>query len=39
VSSGCGLNSSGSRQRPVAGSYEHVGEPSGSVEGEELLTI
>jgi hypothetical protein len=34
---GCGLDSSGSRQEPVAGSCEHGTEPSGSIKGGEFL--
>jgi hypothetical protein len=30
----CGLDSSGSGQRPVAGSCEHCNETSGSIKGE-----
>jgi hypothetical protein len=33
----CGLDASGSRQKPVAGSCEHGNESSGSVKGGEFL--
>jgi hypothetical protein len=33
---GCGLDSSGSEQGPVAGSFEHGKEPSGSIKGGEF---
>jgi hypothetical protein len=33
----CGLDASGSRQGPVAGSCEHGSEPSGSIKGKEFL--
>jgi hypothetical protein len=32
-----GLDSYGSGERPVAGSYEHGNEPSGSIKGGEFL--
>jgi hypothetical protein len=34
---GCGLNSSGSGQGQVAGSYEHSNEPSDSIKCREFL--
>jgi hypothetical protein len=34
---GCGLDSSGSEQRPAANSCEHGNEPSGFIKGEEFL--
>jgi len=34
---GCGLQSSGKRQRPMAGSYEHGNETSGSTKGQKFL--
>jgi hypothetical protein len=34
---GCGLDSSGSGQRPVASSCEHSIEPPGSIKGREFL--
>jgi hypothetical protein len=34
---GCGLDSSGSGQEPVAGCYEHSNEPPGSIKGGEFL--
>jgi hypothetical protein len=34
----CGLDSSGSEQELVAGSYEHSSEPSGSMKGGNFLT-
>jgi hypothetical protein len=33
-----GLDSSGSRQRPVAGPCEHGNEPSGSIKAGNFLT-
>jgi hypothetical protein len=33
----CGLNESGSEQRPVAALYEHGNELSGSINGGEFL--
>jgi hypothetical protein len=33
----CGLDSSGSGYGPVAGSFEHGNEPSGSLKGEGFL--
>jgi len=33
----CGLDASGSRQRPVVGCCEQSDEPSGSIKGEEFL--
>jgi hypothetical protein len=33
----CGLDSSGSRQGPVAGCCEHGNEPSGSIKGGEFF--
>jgi hypothetical protein len=33
----CGLDAAGSRQRPVACSYEHGDEPSGYIKGGEFL--
>jgi hypothetical protein len=35
--SGCGLDSTASGQGPVAGSCEHDNEPSGSIEGGDLV--
>jgi hypothetical protein len=32
-----GLDSSGSQQGPVVGSYEHGNEPLGSIKGREFL--
>jgi hypothetical protein len=34
---GCGLDSPGSGQSPVAGSCEHGNGPSGSIQGGEFL--
>jgi len=34
---GCGLDSPGSRQEPVAGSYDHDNEHSGTIKGGEFL--
>jgi hypothetical protein len=33
----CGLDSSGSGQGPVVGSWEHDNEPSGSIKGGEFF--
>jgi len=33
----CGMDSSGSAQLPVAGSYKHCNEPLGSIKGGEFL--
>jgi len=33
----CGLDTSGSGQRPMADSYEHSNEPSSSIKGGEFL--
>jgi hypothetical protein len=35
----CGLDSSGSEQRPLAGSCEHGNEPSGSIKDREFLDL
>jgi hypothetical protein len=34
----CGLDSTNSGYRPVAGSCEHGNEPSGSIKGEEFTS-
>jgi hypothetical protein len=34
---GCGLDSSASRQRPVAGSGDHINEPAGWIKGGDFL--
>jgi hypothetical protein len=33
----CGLDKSGSELEPLAGSGEHINEPSRSIKGEEFL--
>jgi hypothetical protein len=34
----CGLDASGSGQRPVVGSCEHGNKPSGSINGGQLMS-
>jgi hypothetical protein len=36
---GCGLDSSGTGQGPMAGSCEHVNKPFGSIKGGEFLNL